>query len=620
MAESSPQPRWRELLATPVLQRPLLHLLATDLRWLAAILVFLTIVLVVSLSFIRFWPSTPPGFRPVLRIKPIDLLQSRLAAKEARDLSARGNAIESLMAWQRAISNDPGNLFILREYLSRYMETTGHVKASITSQAVNQAAWLLRLTRTNIADMDLVAGLFARTERWNETYSMLKDVKDRTDYQESVYLRALMQTDQVEEFAKRWSEMKPSLRENPELRLYRAAYDAGWGAPGVSADGWKALEGALATRDLRLPAAQLRLKLFAHLSDLSRYEEQLAEIQSTFEDRLADHLDHYRLLAKVGRVAEARRLTIEKAAAANTPWDVLDTAKVLIDLNEKEEATRLMGRALVRFGNSAASWSVGLWMLYGTTLSQLHRWDDLLAAADQLRAEPAAHSELAGYAAYLEGRALAAMSRFAASRAAFERAVLKPPPLPAMAMGMAASITQLGHPDLALQILLRLESECRDDPAYWQLLADVAYGERTNPTLLLRATLEALRLDPENAALLNNHAAALLVNHTAPGYACSITFQLVQRHPDHAGFRLNHALALTRNRRIDEADALLAAIDPRNLERGDRQTYIRVALESALIARDRARVDQFLPALDRTLLFPGELERIEEQIAALPTR
>lgn len=557
---------------------------------------------------LKVWRATPKGFLPVVRVSAVDFVQAWALARSATQLTAEGKHEEALLAWQNAAANDLGNPDLARGGLEEMLRV-GELMPRNVIAALNQSSWLLRLGRTNLADVELVARVYARCGQWPQVYELLRNKKgQRTPTEETAYLRAAFHAGHEEEFGRLWGRAGASRADSPDPALYEAAYLAGWGPVERRSEGVRRLEEAFADPAHRVLALRMQLVLAARVGELADYQKALEALEEVRADRLADHLGHWRLLRQAGRGEEARNPALVSAARIVYPWEALDLARGLAELGMREEAIRFSASWLGRHGDSVAPWSMGLWTLYGGLLLELRKWDELEAMANQIRLATFAYAELAGFAHFMEGRALQGRERHALARQSYELAVKRSWPFPEFGLVVAETLNQVGHDDLAQKALEPLDAALGENPAYWHALFQAIYAQKQDFELLYKAADRAYRLAPHDPVHQHNYAAALLINRWRPDEACALTRDLLARNPRKMNCRINHGFALAMNHRFDEARAVLASISAVNAGEPDRTAYHLASFEVSLHGRRFDEARRHSVAIDRRLLFPNQIQ------------
>lgn len=603
---------WRNRLAARFLQYPLIHFALTNTRWSIAVLLLFVLGALGGLSLLKVWQVTPSGFRPLVRVSALDLIQAQRLASSARRFAAQGRVIESATAWQNAAANNPGNPMLLRNGLGQTLASRDLTAAGAT-RTLAQAAWLLRLTQTNAADVSLACRVFARYGRWAQIYDLLEHRREIwTPAETEAFLKAALHTGHIAEFREVGSRSQPLFRANPELGLYEAAYMAGWAPADHTADGWNRLREAAQDPKRRLLAHQMYLMLHADRRDVPAYAAALEILETAHADRLADHWQYWRLLDATGQTAQARELALGASNRRVLPWEVVDMAQVYLDLGLRSEAAAFLKANAERYGDSTAPWSPAIWVLTGNLLADLRRWDEVRWTAARIRALDHAYAELAGFAHYLEGRAHQAQGYEALARAAFEKAASRSFPFPETGLAAAVTLIRLRYYDLAQTLLEAIEPGLGTDPRYWQALFEAVHAQRQDPVLLFKAAMHAHQLAPEEAACRHNYAAALLVNRWNPVLAVSLTRAILDELPHSTAARLNHGLALVLNRRYDDAEELLRPVNPATLSAPERTTFHLAALEINAHHGRLVEARQALEGLDARELYPNQRQWLAE--------
>lgn len=613
-SRSSLRERW----AAPFLQYPLLHFLASNPIWTALVLAALLALAGAPLAVVKMWRSTPPGFMPRVRVSALDLFQA-WSLKRAAEHSARiGDLQAADRSWRAAIRQNLGDARLLRGGLSNIVVTPDpDLKGSL--EILSYTVWLLHLKGTNQADVHLATQVFAKLERWSELEQILRPRADRlTPEEQQSYLSALFWLGKADDFGCAWESAPEVVRESPSLRLCHWAYLAGWAAPDRAGKAREQLESVLQEGEVNIRAHRANLVVRSHLLDLLGYEQSLHRLEDVRADRLIDWIRYARLLDQSGRTADARRLAEEKSYTTSLPWEVLDLAALLSDLGMKDTACSLLRRATTVSGHSRADWSVSLWAMYGNLLAELRRWDELEEMIMTLHAFDPHFSILGGHAHFLQGRALQAKSHHELAELSFQKAAHEPFPMPGLGLQAGVGLLQLGYPQLAEHVLKPLENALREDPCYWQALAEAAFLLKTDSVAFFKAAREAYRLLPEDPLCQNNYAAALLLNRWAPEEAVPLTLQILHRDPGDPKARINHAFALILSRRYAEAAACLTDMDVARLDAEERDAYDLASLEINVglgrLLEARAGLDH----INTDRLFPSQVEWLAQLRQRLP--
>lgn len=616
-ASGGDQRTWRDRLGGFLLERPLLHLLVVSPWLTVACLVILVFGAVGVAGLFKVWVTTPPWFRPAIRVSALDLGQAWMLRRSAEKLEQAGDTEGASKAWMEAAAQNLGDIELVRGAL-RHLAQAKDADRRDAVPALSQTEWLLRLGRTNESDVRLAVQIYRKYDRWHELYEFLHPRADRLDdAEERSYIGALFWTGRMAEFGRAWERSKLPLIQNKELRLCRLAHLAGWGTPGEAGEAREELEIAREGRSLPNLAHRVSLVMYTALLDPSGYLESLERLQSMRADRLSDHVGYWRLLDNLGHRDEARQLAQVYALPPVTPWEAIELAAVYEDLGLLDHAIRFLARYAPQFGNWPVGGAVGLWVRYSSVLVKQRRWEDLLTMILEVRRYPATRIALGGYAPFLEGRAQQALNHPEIAAACFEEAARLPFRPAELGLQAGVSMLQLGYPDLAQKVLGPLESDLGEDYRYWQAIVETTFIRREDAVDLLKAARHACRLLPDETLSLNNYAAALLINRWLPEEAVEITLRLLARQPDSIEARINHSFALAQGRRFAEARDCLAAVVPSQLTEPNRTAYHLAAFEIYAGLREFAEARTHQAAIDPARLFPSQRKWLETEMRKL---
>ncbi len=528
---------------------------------------FRAAVLLVALAFIsaaillpKMVRSTPKGFLPVINVRWLDKIQAWSLARSARSAEAAGQLDSAVLAWRSAIANDPGDNQLSRS-LVRLIATQPIPPRKYLNVGATHALWLLRLTETNRADLDLAATLFARYHLDQYVAVLLRPVETNLSLvQAREYLKALFNLGYMEPFNQTWERYPEATAGDTDLALYRAAWEAGWGPPATLRSG--AAQLAEGTRAVATTVLANRLSLAVAFSraDITAYEQALAVLIDRHEDRVADHLQYWRLLLNAGQRERAGQLARAYSNPPDSPADALLMTDIFLELGLVEYAAEFLEKQLHNFNFSAE-----VWQRQADLYLALKRWSDLRTLAVYLRASERIPPDLNGFAWFLEGIAELKAGRTDLADTAFARAIDFPPNNPLMTYRMATMLNQLDQHEHASALLGKLETEFGGLAVYWFQVVRAAYQARQFD-IMRAAASRGYELATNDPIFINNYAAALLIERTNAPLAIQLTLRRLSQEPTSVSARLNHALALLQNDRLDDAEAELARINPERLD------------------------------------------------------
>ena len=141
----------------------------------------------------KVWRTSPPGFVPVIKVSGLDLTQAWSLKKTAQRADAEGQTETAVQAWLTAVANNPADPELVRGFLGSLERDEN--RPNHLAWAIGQSFWLLRLTRTNLADLVLTTRLLERFQLYDLVRDWLEapGVLQRPAL-EAAYLRALFHT------------------------------------------------------------------------------------------------------------------------------------------------------------------------------------------------------------------------------------------------------------------------------------------------------------------------------------------------------------------------------------------------------------------------------------------
>src|SRR5262249_15415712 len=140
----------------------------------------------------------------------------------------------------------------------------------------------------------------------------------------AVYLKALFNLGRMNAFGQRWEELHDRVKEDPELPLYNAAYQVGWGPPDHISEARQRLEEGSQDPKLRNVASRLKLALSLREINPGEYAKTLKQLEEWREDTLSQHTAYWRLLQSNGRQTEAVQLAEDYARPPDSAFDAAE--------------------------------------------------------------------------------------------------------------------------------------------------------------------------------------------------------------------------------------------------------------------------------------------------------
>lgn len=601
----------KKRLAAKLNNHPMLRLLLFEKWFRVAFAAFVLLVIFLALFLPKIWQASEPGFLPVIKVSGLDLVQAWSLRRTAEKAAAAGKFDDAHYAWQAALANNRADPDLVRGALHTLLNDPK--RAPRATQAAQEAFWLIKLTGTNMTDLELAGQVLSEFELNDALRVVLDPHRSRlTPTLAAAYLKALFKEGQIAEFGARWNELGASVQNDPEMQLYRAAYLAGWGPPGTITAARQQLEAALQEPARRILANRLKLAVSAHELKTDEYGQALKVLEDWRADEAADHTVYWILLDISGRRDEAKALAKAYSNPPSTPRDVVGLAEAYSRLGMQEEALELLGRSTEKFERS-----VMFWVTYANHLAEAKRWEDLRKLAMQMRSIDGIRDQLGGYSYFLEGRADLVMGRAPTADAAFEKAAESEFPFASLGFKVAGQLAQYGRAAAAKKILVPLEDQLASDASYWFLAFSVA-DQLKDVDLLVHAASKGYELNPSNPVAVNNYAAALIISRANPPEAIKLTLELYAQNPNSLHAVVNHSAALLQNGRAQEAEALLGRVRTNGLNRSQLTLY-NLDLFEALVALQRYEQARAVSdRIDANLLYPVQRKWLETTREKLP--
>lgn len=594
-----------------VRRNPFLRLLFYDVRfrWAlgAAVLVFLALGLLLP----RIWITSPEDYSPQIKVRGLDLLQAWSLRRSAEQNAAAGRVPAAIQAWASALANNAADRQILRGLLGA-LASQPRPDRAVAGVGQYAAANLLRLTHTNLADLELAVNFYQRYEQHDWASGGLLDPGMATSPAlTAALLRALFESGQMQRFEDVWRQRGDTVAGRPESALYHAAWQAGWGPAGGADAGLARLEAAANEPTSRPPALALLLRVHYKRLDLASYERRLAELADLHADTLRDSIAHWLLLELSGQRDRAIALARAETTLPQSAGEAEHLLAAWTRLGLYEEGADFIGRQMPALAQGPA-----IWVRAGQLLITGKRWDDLRTLAVALRANYRLKAALGNYSKFLEGVALDGLGRSPEAEAEFKEFAQEVPKDPATAFQSAVLLTRLGYPGPAGVVLHELEKVAGNDLTFWLQLRLTAFEARQAEQLLL-ASEKVFQLQPDDTSA-TNFAAALLMMRERPSEAVQLTLQLYSHAPQSPLARINHALALVQNGRLEEGELLLKTVSPDVLTDSARSVlefvWFQCHRQAGRVAAARAAAE----LIDVRHLFPPQVQWLQQARAELP--
>lgn len=613
---------------------PLLRLMAQSPAFRLFVLLFLAAAIGVPLLVLKLWTITPPGVTPVERISLLDRLQAWSLKRKAREATARGDFETAKSTWRAALANNPADPDGLREALKVLPRTAQPTDAA--SLALGFGGWLLRMGETNvIEDVELIASVWNQCELYERTARLLVRATNLASPELNrlkavAFFRSgnlpafqfLLRSDpdllRTVESALETppAEARPT-RTEEDLRVVSLGWLAGWGNEEQRRRAEARLRELADQPRLEGLAYEMLMTAYLQRQDLEACEATLKTLQNLGRSSLANLTAYWQLLALTGQRDQAVKLLREVNPVPRNDAEVLRLVTTYAALELYDEADQLCRRYF-----NDPPWLLEGALLRTDLLIRLQRWDELRQLAYRLRLYPTIMNALGGFSAFIEGLAQWHEGYKADAERSFEQATQTGFPDTRIALRAAENLIRLGAARHAATILDQPEYQntLTNSTGYLALRMQAAAQLRQIEDLYAAASA-LFQLAPNNPVAMNDYAAALLLLRTNVEKAVAQTFRLTQIFTNNPAIQLNHAIALTMNGRLDEADTLLAAVNPDTLGRENyRAQYYLALFELRLLQGRKAAAHAALNELRRigtAELFPIQVQWLESAIPKL---
>ena len=589
----------------------LLHILFYDGRFRWALIATTLVFLSLGLLLPRIWITSPEEYSPQIKVRGLDLLQSWSLRHSAERDEAAGRIPAAIQAWMSATANnaaDPQNLRGLLRTLAR-QPLPERAWLGVGQQS---AASLLRLTHTNLPDLELAVSFHQRYDQQEWVSSRLVDATMPTSPTlTAALLRALFQSGQMQKFEAVWQQRSATVASQPESALYHAAWQAGWGPSAEAAAGQACLEAAVTEPALRPLALSLLLRVHYKKLDLASYERRLAELADLHADTLKDNITHWLLLDLSGQRETAITLARAETTLPQSAGEAEQLLAAWMRLGLYNEGADFISKQLPAFSQGPV-----IWVRAGQLLTTGKRWDDLRALALALRANFRLKAQLGNYSMFLEGVANHGLGRPQEAEEEFNEFAKELPKDPSITFQTAVLLTRLGYPGPAAVVLHQLEKVAGNDLTFWRQLQLTAFeGRQAEQLLMASEKIYQLQPDDESAT---NFAAALLMMRERPSEAVQLTLQVYTHSPQSRLARVNHALALVQNGRLEEGEQLLKTVSPQDLTDSARSVLQFVWFQCHRQAGRIAAAKAAAELIDVRHLFPPQVQWLQQARAELP--
>jgi len=588
----------------------LLHLLFYESKFRWAVIACFTIFIVLGVMLPKVYTTSPPDHDQTVKVSGLDMLQAAALRRSAKAAEAGGRLNDAVPMWLAALANNQASVESVRGFVG-----------ALTRQPIPDRAWLahgrwqslslLRLTRTNAADLDLAVRFHALYDQHEWIVATLEksDVPVGPSTT-TAYLGALFLSGQTDKFAQAWNQRGSSVAGDTAAALYHAAWQAGWGPAGEAPGGRARLESALADPASRRLALSLLVRVHHKTLDLVSFEKRLAELGDLHHDTLKDHMLHWQLLEVVGRKTDAAAAARSYTARPETPGEAEQLLAVFTRLGLYNEGLQFFGQQMDGFKQHPV-----IWVRMGELLAAGKLWESMRSMALEVRQDERLKEVLGNYGWFLMGIAEHGLGHPEIAKDAFATFVALPPPNPMISFQSAVTLNRLGYPESAAPLLKRLESVAGADIAFWKQAQLTAFESRQSDLLL--AACEKVHAMAPDTVSMSNLAAALLMMRERPSDAVQLTLEVIGRAPNSRIAQVNHALALVQNGRTADSERVLRSVSDTGMSDGDRTMLAFSWFQCHLQAGRTHEAITVAEKVDLRHLFPPQVQWFETALKSL---
>jgi hypothetical protein len=358
------------------------------------------------------------------------------------------------------------------------------VPIEFAGYAAGRGLWLLSLSKTNLADLSLVAETLEKIQE-DSYVSLLAEprAKELPVSALGALVRSEFRLGQMEKFDQLWQLQPEALSKQTETALFRMAWEAGFGPPSSLIRGQMQLQHELASTNqfIAESAHHLSLIIAYTAQDLVNYQRILDWLIEHHADRVTEHINYWRLLANVGRRSEATALAKGFSRPPNTADEALGIASVLSELGMEDIGIEFLEKNTSGFGYSAP-----IWVALADLRIKKEKWSDLFAQGISMRRDDHLRGSLDGYSFFVEGLSNAKTGRSEAASKAFKSASeSRFTGMVYLAFNCAKAMREAGYPTEAATLLQKLQSGFSKQADYWFELSLAAYHSRDMETFAM---------------------------------------------------------------------------------------------------------------------------------------
>lgn len=485
---------------------------------------------------------------------------------EARQLLVQKDVAGAAGVWKDLLRKYPSDIRLYRGLLDAMGESSsGLVTRFEDADAIG--ARLLGLGRTNRDDLVRVVRLHAALGNWPEVKSLAGDVSTNfTADVGAILARAYFESNDLSSFEQFWVAFQPEFSALPALKPWRLAADAveKEGEEGERAR--RELGGLRGDPDQRVLALRLLARVALMKADASAHAILLQEMLAAKVLRPSDWIEHVELLARLGRMEEARAYSERIDEVRGRADELSDVVLRLFRRGLRDPGMALLNRSLKVVGKDMT-----LAVAEGVGAFLMSDWGKCNSIAFSLRGQQPTAGVADAIAYFLEGCAAEGLGYGQKAKASFDEMELVPSAQPRVVLDFAGVISSLGVSTTNTAAIFRswrlvksLEGSLSTDAAYWRERSVLA--RRANQAVdMVSSARAAMDLHPAAPHSRSSLAQALMLSPGNEAEVARLTAGLMKEFPVLPEWRLQHAMALAAGGSVDEAKRMLGFVSPNRI-------------------------------------------------------
>lgn len=525
------------------------------------------------------WPEE--GAEPGIESSLVERYFRRKELERARSLLEQGDVPSAAAAWKDLLRKHPGDPRMYRMLLDEIGDENMALLAKF-EDAEEMGAKLLEMGRTNRDDLFRVIRLNAGLGNWRRVKQLSGDVSTNfTPELGGVLARAYFESNDLAAFEQFWTTFQAEFSANAAIKPWRWAADAVQKREDEGGPGMRELTAMRGKPNERVLGLRLLSRVALLKGDAPRHAVLVQEMIASKLLRPSDWIEHVELLARLGRLDEARSYSERIDEVRGRGVELADVVLRLHALRFHESAAALLGRSL-----KVVPRDVPLSVMEGLTAFLASDWGRCNSLAFSLRGQQPTAGVVDPISYFLEGYAVEGTGYAQKAKAAFDEMELVPSSDPVVVLGFAEMVSRLSVAPSnnvaifrAWRMAKSLETFLSSSGEYWRgrsILAGRA-NQVVDMVSSAKAAMEADHASPQSRSVM---ARALSLSGGDKAEVLRLTSSLMRELPVTSDWRIQHAVSLAASGNPDEARKVLevtaAAGFPPRLQNEVRLAWLEV--------------------------------------------